>query len=273
MVRSGKEMASQPPAKFTAGGRQQPAQMSIAFLVGDHLKNDCMDPEAIKDCFDMTFTPGTLSPAHPAPWTLLYDLIEMPRMEHKVSPLQTDLSRYSHGHFSLPPRRVESTNDISSLSSVHASNGETESCGYDSSSPSSMLFTGFPIPSSSHGHPGSHCHRRCHNRPIRTCKLAGAPAREPRLARPSYNEEQKFFIMHHRIVKKLSWPEVENEFARYFKLRSKDGLTSVYYRIRSSWGMGQILKNQSRSEDDRGVIEGKADHFSRAFLVNIGYFD
>jgi hypothetical protein len=79
--------------------------------------------------------------------------------------------------------------------------------------------------------------------------------------------------MHHRIVKKLSWPEVENEFARYYKLRSKNGLTSVYYRIRGSWGMGKILKNKARSENDLSVIERKAEHFSRAFLENIGYFD
>jgi hypothetical protein len=93
--------------------------------------------------------------------------------------------------------------------------------------------------------------------------------REPRSTRPPYNEEQMFFIVHHRIVKKLSWPEIEDEFAKFFKLRSKSGLTSVYYRIRKSWGMEQVLKNQTRCGDDLDVVEKRADHLSRAFLENI----
>jgi hypothetical protein len=136
-----------------------------------------------------------------------------------------------------------------------------------------MLSTGLRKPWSGVDHPELHHHCRCYNNSAQTYKSAEASAREPRFARPSYNEEQKFFIMHHRIVKKLSWPEVENEFARYYKLRSKNGLTSVYYRIRGSWGMGKILKNKARSENDLSVIERKAEHFSRAFLENIGYFD
>jgi hypothetical protein len=79
--------------------------------------------------------------------------------------------------------------------------------------------------------------------------------------------------MYYRMVKQLSWPEIEDKFAQLFYLRSKDGLTSAYYRIRGSWGMEQVLKNQARPEDDLGTIGRKAERFSRGFLEYIGYFD
>jgi hypothetical protein len=56
--------------------------------------------------------------------------------------------------------------------------------------------------------------------------------RVPRRPRPSYTEEQKFFIMYHRIIRKLSWSEIEAKFVAFFNIRTKDGLTSVYYRLR-----------------------------------------
>jgi hypothetical protein len=66
---------------------------------------------------------------------------------------------------------------------------------------------------------------------------AGSPQRILRPARPSYTDEQRFSIMYYRIVWEHSWPEIEDEFARLFNLRTKDALTSVYYRIRKMWGM------------------------------------
>ena len=62
---------------------------------------------------------------------------------------------------------------------------------------------------------------------------AESPQRILRPARPSYTDEQKFSIMYYRIVRELSWPEKEVEFASFFNLRTKDALTSVYYRIRN----------------------------------------
>jgi len=63
--------------------------------------------------------------------------------------------------------------------------------------------------------------------------------RRPRPPRPSYSEEQKFYIMYARITCCKSWPDIENGFVEIFGSgavhRSKGGLTSVYYRIRRSW--------------------------------------
>lgn len=63
--------------------------------------------------------------------------------------------------------------------------------------------------------------------------------RQPRAPRPTYTEEQKFFIMYSRIIRTRSWPDIEDDFTKTFPLsagqRSKGGLTSVYYRIRRSW--------------------------------------
>lgn len=64
----------------------------------------------------------------------------------------------------------------------------------------------------------------------------------PRPPRPSYNEEQRFCIMYLRIVRDKSWPEIEDKFAELFNTRSKGGLTSVYYRIRKSWGLKDVLR-------------------------------
>lgn len=95
--------------------------------------------------------------------------------------------------------------------------------------------------------------------------------RSPRPSRLPYTEEQKFFIMYHRVIKELSWPEIKDKYARLFTSRSEDGLTSVYYRIRDVWRMDQ--KNNSDSVSDRSIVEAKAEHFSEGFLESFGYFD
>ncbi|KAK3071610.1 hypothetical protein LTR53_008321 [Teratosphaeriaceae sp. CCFEE 6253] len=74
-------------------------------------------------------------------------------------------------------------------------------------------------------------------------------ARPPR---PAYSEEQRFFIMHTRVVLNLSWHEIEARYAQLFgqdlvRLRSRGGLTSVYYRIRKRWGMEEVLKTAPES--------------------------
>jgi hypothetical protein len=110
--------------------------------------------------------------------------------------------------------------------------------------------------------------------PIHASMVAESLARIPRPARPSYNEEQKFFIMYYRVIKELSWPEIEDKFATFFNLRIEHGLTSVYYRTRQNWGMDGVLKTGlDGSMGDRGRVESKAAHFSREFLTKLGYFD
>lgn len=96
--------------------------------------------------------------------------------------------------------------------------------------------------------------------------------RKPRAPRPSYSEEQKFFIMYARIVRDLSWPEIEDEFERFFGSRSKGGLTSVYYRVRRDWGLLEVLKSGADSyAADCKEVERRAMNFSAGFLGQIGY--
>ena len=95
---------------------------------------------------------------------------------------------------------------------------------------------------------------------------AGSPQRILRPARPSYTHEQRFSIMYYRIVREYSWPEIEDEFARLFNLRTKDALTSVYYRTRKMWGMDGVLDTELHSIGDRNRVESEASRFSRDFL-------
>lgn len=59
--------------------------------------------------------------------------------------------------------------------------------------------------------------------------------------RPSYSDEQKFFIMYMRIIRDETWPDIALRFLENFggdsssPSRSKGGLTSVYYRVRKTW--------------------------------------
>ena len=102
---------------------------------------------------------------------------------------------------------------------------------------------------------------------------AGSPQRVLRPARPSYTDEQRFFIMYYRIVRECSWSEIEVEFASFFDLRTKDAITSVYYRTRKMWDMNKVLETDLHSMGDRNRIESEASRFSRDFLVDLGYFD
>jgi hypothetical protein len=101
----------------------------------------------------------------------------------------------------------------------------------------------------------------------------GSPQRVVRPARPSYTDKQRFFIMYYRIIRECSWSEIEVEFASFFDLRTKDAITSVYYRTRKMWGMDKVLETDLHSIDDRNRIESEASRFSRDFLVYLGYFD
>ncbi|KAK4502435.1 hypothetical protein PRZ48_005860 [Zasmidium cellare] len=101
---------------------------------------------------------------------------------------------------------------------------------------------------------------------------ADMQGRTPRAPRPSYSEEQKFFIMYARVVKDQTWPEIEDQFNIIFGTRTKGGLTSVYYRVRKDWGLMEVLKSGPDSfAADCKEVERRAKNFSAEFLAQIGY--
>jgi hypothetical protein len=79
--------------------------------------------------------------------------------------------------------------------------------------------------------------------------------------------------MYYHIVREYSWPEIEDEFARLFNLRTKDAITSVYYRTRKTRGMEKVLETDLHSMGDRNRIESEASRFSSDFLADLGYLD
>jgi hypothetical protein len=111
-----------------------------------------------------------------------------------------------------------------------------------------------------------------HRNPTSSVATVGPPVRLVREARPSYNEEQRFFIMYKRIVERLSWAAIEDQFATLFNIRTKDGLTSAYYRIRRSWGMRDVTETDVFGlESDLQKVDQMASHFTRQFLEHVGY--
>jgi hypothetical protein len=266
-------MTPQPSGKITTSGRQPPTQMSIAFLLNNLEKTEPIDLDGTREYCNSVSMPLQMSVAHSSPRVPTSDQTEMDNTLFDTTSTHPDLPCHPYGHYPSQARSVEGDIDISSLSSGYASSSETESFDYYPVSLSNDWSTSFHQPPNSVDRSEPYYRHRWHDRHAQVYISAEAPKREPRSARPSYNEEQKFFIMYYRMVKQLSWPEIEDKFAQLFYLRSKDGLTSAYYRIRGSWGMEQVLKNQARPEDDLGTIRRKADRFSRGFLEYIGYFD
>jgi hypothetical protein len=104
---------------------------------------------------------------------------------------------------------------------------------------------------------------------------AGAKSAPPKVRpyRPTYDCEQKFFIMYMRLSKGLSWPKIKDEFNDFFKeTRSQGGLTCGYYRIRTEYGMKEVnCDGQNDQEDDLRTLENKANSQTKEFLENIGY--
>ncbi|KAF2163256.1 hypothetical protein M409DRAFT_26301 [Zasmidium cellare ATCC 36951] len=105
--------------------------------------------------------------------------------------------------------------------------------------------------------------------PLVAADMQGRTRRAPR---PSYSEEQKFFIMYARLVKDQTWPAIEDQFNIIFGTRTKGGLTSVYYRVRRDWGLAEVLKSGPDSfRADCKEVERRARNFSAEFLAQIGY--
>jgi len=104
----------------------------------------------------------------------------------------------------------------------------------------------------------------------------GMTSKCSRPPRPSYSEEQKFYIMYLRICRSKSWVEIGEAFAARFggdsAQRSKGGLTSVYYRIRRSWGLPDVLSTRTEAlAGELQVVRQKANTFTRDFLLSIHY--
>lgn len=93
--------------------------------------------------------------------------------------------------------------------------------------------------------------------------------RVSRPTQPVYSQEQRFFIMYHRVLKEESWDDIEKLFENFFGLRTKHALNSVYYRIRKEWGMKPVLSDDS--ESDMLKVKGKAKMVPLDFLQKIGY--
>ena len=295
-------MTLQQPVAFANNGRQQHHKMSIAFLSGS--ANE--DTEMTDSCYAR----GASAPA-PAPMPVTLPTFQMPcyqperpRTPITLPSLRLDGSPYSNGSYSAPQLpRIGSFSSINSFGSAQSANSWAHSNASYPSSTASSFSSINTSPAKRHDslwemdsnvsatssatsyhsnnsfssintpHPHHHHHHH-HHQPTHASMMAEPLARIPRPARPSYSEEQKFFIMYYRVIKELSWPEIEDKFATFFNLRTKDGLTSVYYRIRKNWGMEEVLKTgPDGSMGDRGKVESKAAHFSREFLTNLGYFD
>ncbi|KAK3629880.1 hypothetical protein LTR56_017775 [Elasticomyces elasticus] len=102
-------------------------------------------------------------------------------------------------------------------------------------------------------------------------------AMSTRAPRPSYSEEQRFFIMYTRVVLCWSWQDIELGYGRLFGqdavgLRSRGGLTSVYYRIRRRWGLEEVLKTAPEtSQADKLEVQRRANWLQPDFLMQIGY--
>lgn len=113
--------------------------------------------------------------------------------------------------------------------------------------------------------------RSCQDSPPR-CHGSPDGGREPRAA---YSDQEQFFIMYSRIVEERDWRRIEDDFERIFgQRRPKDGLTAVYYRIRKSWGMPQVLQSApERYREDVEKVHARSKQYSNDFLRRIGYSD
>ena len=99
--------------------------------------------------------------------------------------------------------------------------------------------------------------------------------RTPREKREPYSDQAQFYIIYVRVGKEKDWNQIERSFEEVFgQHRAKDGLTAVYYRIRSKWGLPPVNKSsQEISEEGKDMIRQRARGFDHAFLKRVGYFE
>jgi hypothetical protein len=86
---------------------------------------------------------------------------------------------------------------------------------------------------------------------------------------PLHSEEEKLFIMHHRILERMDWPDICQRFEVTFGTNDTShrvgGLTSAYYYIRQEWDMVFVTEtNSNGSQDDQAIVLGReAKHKAR----------
>lgn len=99
--------------------------------------------------------------------------------------------------------------------------------------------------------------------------------RTPREKREPYSDQAQFYIMYVRVGKEKDWNQIERSFEEVFgQHRAKDGLTAVYYRIRSKWGLPPVNKSsQEISEEGKDMIRQRARGFDQGFLKRVEYFE
>ena len=78
--------------------------------------------------------------------------------------------------------------------------------------------------------------------------------------------------MYNRIIRGLPWAEIEENFSKFFGLRTQNGLYSVYYRTRKIWKMKDIKSTDVRaSRRDKSTVIRMAANFSTELLMEVGY--
>lgn len=81
------------------------------------------------------------------------------------------------------------------------------------------------------------------------------------LSRFSYTDEEKLFIMHHRILQGKSWQGISREFGVFFGALDKDcsvaGLTNAYHRVREEWRMDHGTRPVPDGlQSDKTIVQG-----------------
>jgi hypothetical protein len=230
----------QQPVTSSVSDSQQHHKMSIAFLAGQ--VNECMEMIDSHDAF--ASAPSLVSVAEP---TLQMPYQDAERSETPITlpPLRLGGSPYSNGpHFALQLSRISSPSSMKSYGSTHSANcwggryisyysNTASNFSSTNTSPSKRresiwksdstilaptLATSYHAAdffsninnayAKNYHYPLHH-----HSQPTPASVMAEYLPCVPHLARPSHNEEQKFFIIYYRVIKELSWPKSEDRFA------------------------------------------------------------
>jgi hypothetical protein len=247
------DMTLQRSNVMTAGERRIHCKITVASLCCDAVEADSAFTASTED--HQSYGLKASSTLHAAPTRPKHRQFECPGL---VVTLPLPLSAHSHHPNVFEPATQDSPPSCPNTTKILSGARDV----------TDLASSSVPHPNRAFDHDTD---LRLH--PATQTAHAGSPQRILRPARPSYTHEQRFSIMYYRIVREYSWPEIEDEFARLFNLRTKDALTSVYYRIRKMWGMEKILGTDLRTTSERSRVESEASRFSRDFLMDLGYFD
>ena len=246
-------MILQPPTVMAAAERRSPHKITVASICCDADEANSSFTASTED--HQSYGLDVSSTSHAAPTQAKYYQLERPGLAATLPLPMFAQSRHPNG-FGLatqasPSNYFDATRSLGAASDVMDSTGGSVLQADRSVDHDADLGV----------------------QPTAQTAYIGTLQRVLRPDRSSYTDEQRFFILCNRIVGELSWPEIEVEFASFFNLRTKDALTSVYYRTRKIWGMDKVLDTDLHSIGDRNRIESEASRFSSDFLADLGYFD